>query len=185
MKNNKIALLGIFNILAAMALFLGISSFNILNNSPISVKKNTKIENKDSKISLCEKESSRFTIPCEKTKRKGDKEIQKNRQYLTHENINSVFVKPEKNFFDKVVTNNFCDFYMLFINPTTVLDADAEIELQFQMEQMVNKQIELLFLSDAIMNDDFYANQNIYAYPSTYIVSDSIINSYFQIEISK
>lgn len=185
MKKNKIALMGIFNILAAVTLFSGISSFNILNNSPITVKNNTKIENKDSKISLCENECLRFAIPCEKTKRKGDKEFQKNRQSLTHENINQVFVKPEKFFFDKVVTNNFCDFFMLFINPTTVLDADANIELQFQMEQMVNKQIELLFLSDAMMNDDFYTNQYVYDYPSTYIVSDSIINRYFQIEITK
>lgn len=185
MNNNNIALKGIFNILASLVLLTGISSFTGLNNSVASVKDSTKIEKKSSKISTGEKESSLITLPGKRTIRKGDQEIQKNMQHLIHEYMNPVLAMPNMLLSDEVVTNNFYKDYMLYINPTAVLDADTEIELQFQMEQMANQHKELLLLSDAIMNDDFYSNQYIYADQSSYLVSDCIINSNFETEIAE
>ena len=185
MINNNIALKGLFNILASLVLLSGISSFTTLNNSLAYLKDSTKVENKASKISTDEKESSLITLPSIKTIRKGDQEIQKNMQHLIHEYMNPVLAMPNMLLSDEVVTNNFYKDYMLYINPTAVLDADTEIELQFQLEQMANNHKELFFLSDDIMNDNFYSNQYIYADQSSYFVSDCFINNSFVKEISE
>jgi hypothetical protein len=185
MNNSNNALKGIFNILASLVLLSGISSFTNLNDSLNTLKDRTKIENKASKINSGEKESFIITLPAKKTIRKGDQEIQKNMQHLIHDYMNPVLAMPNMLLSDAVVTNNFYNDYMLYFNPTTALDADTEIELQFQMEQMANQQKDLLLLSDTIMNDDFYSNQYIYADQSSYLVSDCIINRNFVTEIAE
>ena len=183
--NNNIVMKSTFNILASLLLLSGMSSFTNPNKANLTFNDSTKIEKKAVGVIAESKETYVITVPGKKTIRKGDQEIQRNMQHLIHEYMNPVLMMPNMLLSDQAITHNFFNDYKLFINQASVLDADTEMELQFQMEQLASQIKELLSGSDAIMNDDFFANQYIYADKSAFIVSDDIIHNNFVTEIAE